>query len=55
MMANVTDRHLAPGAPAGTVRVVRDSHGRMYIKAPDGSRRRGDKVDPAKLTWLSET
>ena len=40
--------------PPGTVRVTRDSHGRMYIKAPDGSLRRGDKVDPEKLDWLSE-
>ncbi len=53
-ISKATDRHLAPVAPAGTVRVTRDSYGKMYIKAPDGSRRRADKVDPAKLDWLSE-
>ena len=39
--------------PAGTVRVTRDSHGKMYINAPDGSQRRADKIDPEKLDWLS--
>lgn len=38
----------------GTVRVTRDSCGRQYINAPDGSLRRVDKIDSRKLTWLSE-
>lgn len=37
----------------GTVRVTRDSCGRQYINAPDGSLRRVDKIDSRKLTWLS--
>lgn len=35
-------------------RVVKDSAGRRYIQAPDGSVRRADKVNPDKLFWLSE-
>ena len=54
MLSNATDHHLVPSTCAETVRVTRDSHGRMYIKAPDGSLRRADKVDPEKLDWLSE-
>ena len=37
-----------------TVKVIRDTRGRQYIKAPDGSVRRTDKVDPGKLPWLAE-
>ena len=37
-----------------TVKVIRDTRGRQYIKAPDGSFRRADKVDPGKLPWLAE-
>ncbi len=40
--------------PTGTVRVTRDSRGRPYINAPDGSLRRADKVKPEKLNWMSE-
>ena len=53
-LSNSTDRHLVPSTCAETVRVIRDSNGRMYIKAPDGSNRRADKVSPEKLNWLSE-
>ena len=53
-------RMLAHKAPdrsdggGGTVKVVRDSHNRQYIKAPDGSLRRVDKIDTSKLDWMSE-
>ncbi len=40
--------------PTGTVKVIRDSRGRPYINAPDGSLRRVDKVKPEKLDWMSE-
>ena len=53
-ISKATDHHLIPSTCGATVRVTRDSHGRMYIKAPDGSDRRADKIDPKKLNWLSE-
>lgn len=37
-----------------SIQVKRDSRGRQYIKAPDGSVRRRDKTASAKLFWLSE-
>lgn len=41
--------------PGSTLKVTRDHRGKQYIVAPDGSLRRGDRVNPDKFCWLVET
>lgn len=55
-LARAALKRATPEAPSDlTVKVIRDTRGRKYIKAPDGSVRRADKVNPEKLDWLAET
>ncbi len=53
-MAKKATEQEAQDMTGHVVRVVRDTRGRQYIQAPDGSIRRKDKIDTNKLFWLSE-